>query len=744
MGTARRWRWLPLVTSIVGAGVFLVMSGTSVWDILRYLAYALFAVILPGTITFRLLRRSPHTLVEDVAMGAAVGLVLELAAWAVFSVLGWQEWVWLWPVAYLLPLLAFRRVRAAALSNVYPTRTPLAWSWSLAGVVIFFAGYLYGVFYAENPIVPDSKNTVQFLDLAYQLSLAGEAKHHIPPDLPQVAGEPLYYHWFSFAHLAMGSLVGHIDLPVLTMRLMVLGICALTAVLVAVAGWRLTGRSWAGIVAAVLFFVIGDFDFAAAGWPPFGTQVTFVVWPSLSMTYSWAILVALIIVTGDALRADPDESAVPRIGPGAYVLTGLFALVSSAAKASSLPVIVGGLALAGLAMLIANRRIPFNVVLLGILAAGAQVLAFATVFDFQRYGLSITPWANIRDFWSQHQGPRGPAKQLAVMAMVWLAFLFHLQLRGAGIVALVWLRRARLSPVQWFLLGGAISGPALHLMLSGYAASWFTRAGFPFQVLLSAWGYAMVFERANLGRRAKTWLAAGSAGFALVLCALALRFAPTRYPYGKTYSQLLPILYFAAALSLAALIGAGLWFVLRQRFPALRGRGWLVLLTAVLLAGAPGLLLDVRASWGVPGGPYEVKVPVTAARAEAGRWVRDHSAPDDVVATNSHCALPTQECDVAQSFWLSAYAERSVLIEGWAFAPRVQATPAAPFWDSDLFALNEDAFYHPSPEGLRAMHDAHRVRYLVVARDVARESPDLATMAKRVYDNGDIAVYELN
>jgi len=38
-------------------------------------------VVVPGTLVYRALRGPVHTLVEDIAMGAAVGLVLELAAW---------------------------------------------------------------------------------------------------------------------------------------------------------------------------------------------------------------------------------------------------------------------------------------------------------------------------------------------------------------------------------------------------------------------------------------------------------------------------------------------------------------------------------------------------------------------------------------------------------------------------------------------------------------------------------------
>jgi hypothetical protein len=131
----------------------------------------------------------------------------------------------------------------------------------------------------------------------------------------------------------------------------------------------------------------------------------------------------------------------------------------------------------------------------------------------------------------------------------------------------------------------------------------------------------------------------------------------------------------------------------------------------------------------------------------AARWVRDHSSPDDVLATNVHCQPVTylrDTCD-ARVFWLSAYAERRVLVEGWLFAPRV-AGVQGPFWDQALFDLNEAAIADPTPERLAELRDRYGVRWLVVENGRAGQaepSPRLAELADRRHTEGSITVYEI-
>jgi hypothetical protein len=271
---------------------------------------------------------------------------------------------------------------------------------------------------------------------------------------------------------------------------------------------------------------------------------------------------------------------------------------------------------------------------------------------------------------------------------------------------------------------------------------YFTRTGFAFGVLLSAWGYALVFERAELTRNAKVALGLGTGAFAVILVWIQLTFAGPA-TYEESYSSLVPLLRWALVLAGVGLVAASLWWLVSDRWTAMRGRGALVALTVVLAAGAPGLVMDEYKSIQSPNGGAYVNITMPKSRVDAARWVRDHSAPDDVVATNSHCiGYYGTLCD-SRSFWLSAYSERSILVEGWGFAPRQAVLGLAPFWDPELLARNDAAFTAPSAEGLRELHDRYGVRWLVVDREAGPESPGLAELAKRTYDNGRVAVYEL-
>jgi hypothetical protein len=732
-------RWLPLLAGLGTVAAILLWCDTPVTDLAKYLAYAVGAVIVPGTLVYRTLRRTPHTLVEDVAMGVAVGLVLELSAWAAFSALGGQGWLWLWPLAVIVPFATVPALRRHWRPHGYRP-TPVGWSWSVAAVVVFFTGYLAAVFLRRNPVLPTGESTEQYLDLAYQLSLAGEAKHHMPLDLPQVAGEPLYYHWFGYAHMGVVSLIGHIDLPVVVLRLAIPALCAAAVVLTAVIGWRVSGRPYAGAAAAALFFVIGEVDFTHPTAQLFGTQATFVVWHGMSMIYSWVLLLALIGPVADVLG-----SSVPRLGPGAYPLAAALMLASGGAKASSLPVVIAALLFTVAILAVATRRLPGPAVAMLGLAIGAQLVATAVLFHFQTYGVGIGPLQGLAKYWLPDAGRSFPAQFLVVLA-VFVAFYVNMELRGAGILALLYLRHGRLDPVQVFLLGGALAGPLIYLTFSQPSGGneYFTRAGFAFAVLLSAWGYALVFDRARPSAALRTGLGAFAAGLAVVLVLVQLGYAGSVVAAPSTYRPLVPLLCWALLFALGCGVAGLAWRPVSRHLPKLRGRGAVTLLTAVLVFGAPGLVMDAYKSIQHPNGGAYFNVHLPRSRVDAARWVRDHSRPDDVIATNDHC-LPwgSGPCD-PRVFWLSAYSERSVLVEGWGFAPRMQVPgTAGGFWDPALLARNDAAFSAPTQAGLAALRRDRKVRFLVVDRTVSTESNTLRDLAVLRFDNGRMLVYEL-
>jgi hypothetical protein len=739
---------MPWAVALVAAVTTLLTAQTPPLDVLRYLGYAAWCVVLPGTLVWRAVRRVPFTLVEDLAMGAATGLVLELAVWALLSATDLRFLAPVWPVLVVGPFLVLRPLRRHWRPHGYRP-VPPAWSWGLAGVLLFLDGYLYLAFFAVNPILPDTEETRQFVDLAYQLSLAGEAKHSFPPGLPQVAGEPLHYHWFAFAHLAMTSLAGGIDLPVVTMRLMVPVMCSLVAVLIAVTGWRLSGRAETGVVAAVLLFVVGTVNFTDPISKPFGNQLELVLWPSLSFSYSFVLLLALVLLAGDLLRAPELTPSVPEIGDRCLVLVLLLAVAVGGAKASTLPAFLGGVGLCGLIHLLRTRSVPGRVLTVGMIGVVAQAITSFLLFDLQPYGLQVSPVAALRTFWAPpSEGRPAPVQVLVVVAVV-LAFLGNMYLRLAGAVSLFWLRRGHPDPVRWFLLGGALTGPAVHLSLAGFNARWFSRSALPLGVLLSAWGYVLVLERARLTRRGRVVLVTGTVATAVLLCWLTTALAPAASTQGA-FSPLQPMLGCIGVLALVPLGGVLVWPKLTRRRPGIRGTGGLLALTWLLVAGAPGMVMDARLSASrVNGGGYELTVPVPTRRVEAARWVRDHSRPDDVLATNVHCYewsdRPGTVCREALSFWLSAYAERTVLVESWKYAPRqvAEGPENLPFWDPGKLALNDAAFSRPTRRIIEELSRRYQVRFLVVDRRVAHESSELAQLTRLRFDNGRLAVYEV-
>ncbi|MEU5808512.1 hypothetical protein [Streptomyces sp. NPDC047718] len=773
-GAAALRRFLPGITAYVFLVGLLLHADTPASDVARYTGYVLWGVILPGTLVFRALRRRPHNLIEDLAYGAVTGLVLELAAWFALVRLGAQSYATAWPLAVVIPFAAVPRLRRHWRPRGYRS-TSAGWSWSVAGTVMLTGVYFHQVFLARFPVVPSGEAGRIFGDMPYMLSLAANAKQHAPLTVPQVAGEPLYYHWLSFAHMAMTDMVGRIDLPVVESRLMVPALAALSTVITAVVARRLTGRAWAGPLAALLVFAVGEFTAMYPNnvntWTLGAPAVRLMFWSSLSLAYSQPLLVALLGVVGEALRrggrtgeagGGEGRDRAPRFGRGVFVLTALFAMASSAAKASTLPVALAGLALAGVAVLIGTRRVPWTVVGLGAILAAAQLFATAVVFHFESYGLQVLPFSNVDQFWADPGDARPAAFQALVVAATLFAFVLNHHVKLLGMVPLLGRRRLRLEPVQWFLLGAAVAGPAAYLAVNGYNSSYFTIAALPFGAVLSAWGYCELFERAALPGRAKAALAVAALAFAAVLTFAIHRYSESwaRFvrrvcddPDGTTsYALLLPALGAAAALAMCALVGAVLWWAAGRIRPALRGRGGVVLLTAALTVGTPGLVHDVLQSrqevwagtWVLPG-----------TQVEAARWVRAHSDPADVLVTNSHCwefedYANGPDCTNVRSQWLSGYSERSVLIEGWAYAPRAVALTRGgtaydgPFWDQELFRLNEDAVYRPSEAGLRRLRERHHVRYVVVHRPTGPESPHLRELAEQVFDNGRVSVYRLS
>src|SRR5436190_6028787 len=316
-------RWLPLLTVVAAVVAVLLSLGTAPLDVVRYAAYVGWGVLLPGMLVYRALRRTPHSLVDDLAMGAAVGLVLEICAYALLSVLGLAGLLVLWPLLVVVPFLAVPKLRRHWRTPDYQP-VALLWSSAVAAVCLFLLAYLTFAFLRPNPAVPTSGPHRYFIDQLFLLSLVGEAKHHFPPQTPSVDGVPLPYHWFAFAHMAVASTISGVDTPVVFFRFFPVTICLLAVVLLAVVGWRVSNRAAVGAVATALTFAVGELVVGSYSLSPLGSAVAYTVWGSESVPYSWVLTFPLIALAVDRITGGLPGAPIGRRG---WPLLVLFAVI---------------------------------------------------------------------------------------------------------------------------------------------------------------------------------------------------------------------------------------------------------------------------------------------------------------------------------------------------------------------------------------------------------------------------------
>ena len=189
---------LPLLAAVAGLATVDVGPG----PIIKYGVYFALGVALPGTLLLRAAWRSTGNWAEDLGLGSVVGATWQLIGWAIFTALGWQRWLIVWPA---LVLISFAIAGRQYCRIAEPKPLPVAWTWGLAvSAAVMVGATCVGVF-AYHPMPPDG--TAYYQDLLYHLSMVNELTRSVPPELPQVVGERLDYHWFANADMAGGG--GH-------------------------------------------------------------------------------------------------------------------------------------------------------------------------------------------------------------------------------------------------------------------------------------------------------------------------------------------------------------------------------------------------------------------------------------------------------------------------------------------------------------------------------------------------------
>jgi hypothetical protein len=735
-----------LVLAVFVAG--LLHTGTLARDVAIYAVYLAGGVVLPGTLVYRAFRGSRGNLPEDLGIGAATGLPVQLLGWALAAATGLQSFLIIWPVLVTLPFLAVPRLRRHwRIADRRPL--PVRWSWSMAAAILLVLGLCYP-FWRSNPLPPAT--AAYYQDLLYHLSLVHEMTRSMPFRVPQLAGDTLRYHYLSNADMAAGSLITGISPAVILFRLWIAPIAAISIMVVAVLAREVTGKWWAGPLAGACGMLGAPLALGAAS--PFGGVPITTVSPS--QAYAFPLLGLLLLLMIDVLRGRPMGWA--------WVMVFPLALAAAGAKSSALPPLVAGAALATVAVLLVDRaRLRPMLACLGLTLAalvtglkifaggGAGTLAvqpLATLFWFAPYRQTLGADIPLNGPAFELPGLAGaPTGSLIFVAGLVLWWLLMQAPRLAGLAKLG-NRQARRDPVVWLLTGVTLAGTGGVLLFWHPAASqiYFFATVVPFAVVLSVW---------FLSERPRPLVAGLLAGAVWVLVVPRPRPPAPATPRDWIWALFWPVLLTAAVALVVAGIALVAWRVRSGRFA---WRAVPVALVAAALAGGMTVQLENLARTNAkavlrPAPEPNSSRAILESEAAAALWLNDHAGPDDIVATNVHCNPLSWKaaCD-ARAFWVAGLGGRRTLVESWAYTDQALAADGqngkrfslqpAPY--PERFALNQRLFARGDAADVAELRTKYHVRWLFAdTRAAGGVSPALATVATARYQDGPVTIYEL-
>ncbi len=756
---SRRWQsFLPAALTVLVVLAAMLVAHAPVLDVLRYALYLVVGLLLPGVLVHRALRGRPDDVVTDLSVGGAVGVVVGMIGWAIFVLLGIGQFLIVWPLAIIAVFASVPSLRRHWTLAPYPER--VGWTgWLLAAAVAFYTVAL-AVLHWHGQALPPKAN-FYYIDQYFHIANAAELARQVPPDTPSVAGRPLHYHWFVNAHVAASHLMSGVNIPVVYLRLFEPPLVAIILGMIFALTRKITGRAWAAGLATVL--MVAPTQLVPWGWfEPWGPYALTEGSPSQTFGVMFVLLGAIVLLP--LLRGE-------KLGAGSWAILAAVAIGGPGSKPAVAPVLLFGL---GCAFLIAlwrkQNRVPL-LIAIGVLAAGALLLASLSGQASAGSGLKFLGFLYFFRIWTGYVNEKiSPGRggliipglgepgalRMAFLLVVSVLLQFSFVLAAVGLVR----RKLRWDPVVAFLLGGWFIGLALAFVVDhpGQSEIYFARTGTPFGVILAVWGLALAAEAARdrVGAKVATILAAGSAVTGAVLGYVVVRSGygarPTRLGWAQGLTKPLVVLLIGAAV-LAALFWALRATVGRK---VLAGAGVMVFCVSLLaMMSVQGPWSTARAAAQIVNGKEAPPLPpykVTEKETLGTLWLKDHTPDRAVLATNLHCyeQRTTPECE-SRSYWLPAFSERRYLVETWAYTVETLLQignypggfPTYPFDDPEKLRINDLAFTAPTPEVLRTLKEKYGVTWLVGIVQSGPISTKLNQLANLRYANSDIRIYQL-
>jgi hypothetical protein len=747
---------LPWLLALGVASVALLQAGTPALDIARYGAYWCFGVTVPGLLVARAMVGTRGNWPEDVAIGAVTGLALEIVFFALWSLLGLQQQLWLWPLLVVVIFVVVPRLRGHwRISSPQPL--PRLWSWGVASAIAACILTVRKVAFAA-PLPP--AGGIYDQDMVWHLSIVHELTRSFPPQVPQIVGEVLRYHWFSHVHLAAAHLLSGAPEATVVLRLWILPLLALTGLIGARLAMELSGRWWSGPVAAW-----GVIVFTGTSLLPVAGEAQVIFPTSTSQVYVLPLVMGVAVLIVRALRG-------LRLRAGWAVLALLLA-AAAGAKPTAMPLVLAGTCLAGLSLLVQRRRqwraalsiaamvaVILPVSLLAV--AGSEGGSRISLFDFVEWNPLYETLTGAGFNPSAGTVLPGGVSDLSRRSLVILAILLLVPLvanvgRLAPFASLA-SKRLRRDPAAWFVVGVVIAGWVVYLVLSHPADSqaYFLRLANPVASVFGAWVLAAAVPSTAAGSRRVAAVLAGGTLIGAGVVELAHAVTPSLTAHMDNLTAVVVSFVAPLALLCAAIVGGLLaWVLVRRKVRGLRGWGSGLVLAALVLGGpAQGVievtmktLVDVVSAKPVAEGasaaPHFDGYRLSPGAAAAMAWVDQHTPNAAVVATNRHCATgPQRPGCLSTAFWVSGLGGRRTVLEGWGYTTEAKWTSApTPF--PERLAVNDAVFTDPSAKTIERLRRGYGASWLVADTSAGPVSAELARFAVRRFSSGEVTVYEL-
>ncbi len=723
-----------LVAAVVVIGW--LITGVGAFDILRFVAYEIGFVALPGAALLWAVRAHRPSFLVSVALGWPIGQTLEILAFCATAAMGARNLFLAYPIVVIVAsaLVIWRRRDGVGVNgNTEPI--PVAGMWVAAGTLSVGLIYLTLMFLPTAPL-PGASVGLLYSDYPYFISLIGQVMNHWPTTTPGLVGVSLSYEWFVLFHIAAASQVTHVPIAVIGLRLDYIPTIVVLACQLLIVG-RYLGRSWwTGVAAVMVFFLLGPLDLTTAA-SPFGDDVMVHLWDSWTFPFGMTFFLALLYFIIERVRS-------PSWRTGRDVASwGLIALLmigASGAKASILPVIIGGAGLlAGIGVLF-RRGASVQALTTAAIALATFIVSYILV-----YGGS-TPATKVDLFFWLSGGPavtyveliRHADLRAILLPLAYLADFLAVMLPLSG--ALYLLRRRHRHEISAFalplcmLVTGVFIACLVHH--SSYSELYFVDTGYVAGCLAAAQGYRLAWldigPSLNVSRRTVV------VGIACWIALLLIVVKATEHSLVTPQAIFFRYADIAAA-ALVFVIACGVVLrVLRRSTSAIMAVALIPVVAAAALT-SPMLAYPTiqRVLTGAPVSPG--RTVLTPGLLTALYWFRDHTPTDVVFAVNNHWLDPGRT--QTKEYYYTAFTERQAFIESYNPypIPAGSGTPAGANFISRQ-RLNDAVFDHDDAEALLILIHQYGVRYLIVDRTLGTYDPAILRAGRVMFSNQDATI----